>query len=335
MFRSIISFILVFAASFALADTQRGIELFNQENYKAAEHEFIGPADAGDPVAIRYLANMLYFGRGVEKDRPLARILLRNAFEKGDTASGVYLASLLSDYWAHFGEDESEATKRERLMEVTALFEQTYSGATGQNPATNIVQNYVTSEGKIAPRSSMILWFKRAVLEGHAESAWHLAGAYARGNGVNKDEQEAFYWAEYAAFLGFPEAQTSVGQIYAEGRYGPVRTDEGMALIVQAAKERHNPAMLHVAEYYTSQGSRHDLGMAWRVLDIAYGRGMERSDRSHRLFEYLLEKNAHQYAKSIEDYAYNGHFETLIGRTTPDYQRALEDFKKRIKPHKE
>lgn len=323
---------LILIGTSALADTQRGIEQFNAQNYAAAEQEFRAPVAAGDPVAIRYYANMLYMARGVDQDRPRAKALLRKAYKDGDMASGTYLASLMTEFMAHFSIDETDADKTARLSEATKLFAETYKGPTNQKPATKIVLTYMDSQGQIAPKGSMITWFKRAVRENHGLSAWQLANAYANGNGVKGNPQDAFYWAEYAAFLGHPEAQTIVGQYYFEGRTGPARPKAGLALIVQAAKERDNSAMLLVAEHFASDK---DLGMAWRVLDLARKRGMQDTDRSKRLREFLLARSADQFAKSIEDYAYNGRFETLVQSTEPDYQAALRDFSDRIRPYSE
>ncbi len=316
----------------AQADTQRGIELFNEGRYTAAEQEFLGPVAAGDPVAIRYYANMLYLTRGVDQDRPRAKALLRKSYRDGDTASGAYLATLLTDFMAHFmiGETDEDATARQK--EATALIEATYSGPSSQEHATKLVLIFIDSEGRIAPKGGIIKWFKRAVREGHGLSAWHLANAYANGNGVKQSQTDAFYYAEYSAFLGHPEAQTIVGQYYFEGRAGPERPAAGLSLIVQAAKERDNPAMLLVAEHFASEK---DLGMAWRVLDLAQKRGAKDSDRSRRLKQFLVSRGAEQAARSIEDYAYNGRFETLIQSTEPDYRAAQADFSKRIRPYSE
>jgi TPR repeat protein len=322
---------LLFTATTATADTQRGIELYNAGNYESAEQEFLGPVASGDPVAIRFYANMLYIGRGVSQDRERAKQLLRDAYASGDTASGTYLAGLLTEFMLHFSTDEKPATKIARLSEATKLFEQTYTGPSSQEPAKNIIMTYIDTEGQVAPKGEMITWFKRAVQEDHADSAWYLAIAYSNGNGVKQDTQEAFYWLEYAAFLEHPEAQNTVGEIYAEGRFGTPNPDAGMALIVQSAKQRHNPAMLHVAGHFSGDNP----GMAWRVLQLAYDRGMEKTDSSKGLEQFLRTKGADISARNIEDYAYNGNFETLIEKTLPDYNAALNNFRKRIKPFTE
>lgn len=324
---------LILTSTTAISDTQRGIEFYNAEDFAQAEREFQGPVAQGDPVAIRYYANMLYMGRGVDADRERAKELLRGAYEKGDTASGTYLASLLTDFMLHWTTDEEPAAKIARLSEATQLFEETYTGPTSQKPATQIVTSAIDTDGQVAPKGDMMVWFKRAVRERHGESAWYLARAHSNGNGAKKDFAEAFYWAEYAAFLGQPEAQTTVGELYAEGRFGPPRPDAGLALIVQAAKERHNPAMLHVAGHFAGKGE--DFGMAWRVLQLAYDRGMEKSEGSKRLEEFLISRNGNYDARFIEDYAYNGRFETLIQSTLPDYNAALKDFESRIRPYSE
>jgi TPR repeat protein len=327
----ILSFVvLIFTAATASAETQRGIEYFKAENYTSAEQEFLGPVAAGDPVAIRYYANMLYTGRGVAVDRPRAKEILRKAYANGDRASGKYLANLLTEFMLHFKTTKLDDNDFSRLGEAKELFEETYTRFS-ENAATKIINIFVKTEGRIAPKDDVIVWMKRAVGEGHDTSAWELAQAYAVGNGVTKDEEEAFYWAEYAAFLHHAEAQNTVGEIYVEGRTGDIRVAEGIALIVQSAKERHNPAMLHVAEIFAREGSSFELGMAWRVLNLAYDRGMEKSEDSERLANYLLSRDANQFAKTIDDYMYNGRFESLIQDTEPDYIAALTDFKARIK----
>lgn len=231
----------------------------------------------------------------------------------------------------HFSGDETEAEKTARLREATKLFEETYTGPTSQEPATNIVLAFVDSQGKIAPKGDIILWFKRGVQEGHALSAWYLAQSYFAGNDVKKDFEQSFYYAEYAAFLDHPEAQKTVGELYAEGRFGPADPDAGMALIVQAAKQRNNPAMVHVAGHFAGDNP----GMAWRVLQLAYDRGMEKTEQSKGLEQFIRQKNGHHAARSIEDYAYNGYFETLIQQTLPAYNAARENFINRIVPYKE
>lgn len=329
--RNILTLAVILFTSTATADTQRGIDLYNAGDYKAAETEFLAPVNAGDPTAIRYYANMLYTGRGIPTDRNRAKQLLRDTYANGDTASGTYLASLLTEFMLHFSTDETPAAKTARLSEATKLFEETYTGLSTQKPATNIVTTYIDTQGQVAPKTNMITWFKRGVREGHAESAWFLAQAHFAGNGVPKDVEESFYWAEYAAFLDHPEAQTTVGELYAEGRFGPPNPDAGMALIVQSAKQRHNPAMIHVAGHLSGD----DPGMAWRVLQLAYDRGMEKTDQSKGLEGFLRSKSGHILAKSIEDYAYNGRFESLIQRTLPDYNAAMQNFRARIKPFDE
>ena len=75
--------------------------------------------------------------------------------------------------------------------------------------------------------------------------------------------------------------------------------------------------------------------MAWRVLQLAYDRGMEKTEQSKGLEQFIRQKNGHHAARSIEDYAYNGYFETLIQQTLPAYNAARENFINRIVPYKE
>jgi TPR repeat protein len=324
---------LFFTTSIATADTLRGIEYYNDKDYKGAAEEFRAPASFGDPVAIRYFGHMLYIGRGVPENRGDAKKYLLYAYERGDTASGIQLADLLTDQMLHISTNETPAAKDFRLQQATHIYAATYTGPTAQKTASKIVDAFIDTNGAARPDGDMVIWYKRGVHEDHPLSAWmlsryHLTKAHASG-----DYKQAFYWAEYAAFLNHPEAQTDVGDLYSKGHFGPEQPDTGIALIVQAAKQGHPRAMLHVAEYFADHNENY--GMSWRMLQLAYDRGMEKTDRSSRLVELLRSKGGDTAAHTIDDYAYSGYFDTLIQKTLPAYNAARENFINRIVPYKE
>ena len=71
--------------------------------------------------------------------------------------------------------------------------------------------------------------------DGHAESMFLLAIAYAQGKGVEMDETVAARWFHQAARLGHARARTSMGYLYSIGR--GVRHDVvlGYVFLTQAA----------------------------------------------------------------------------------------------------
>ena len=54
--------------------------------------------------------------------------------------------------------------------------------------------------------------------DGHAESMFLLAVAYAQGKGVERNDTAAARWFLQAARKGHMRAQTSIGYLYATGR---------------------------------------------------------------------------------------------------------------------
>ena len=54
--------------------------------------------------------------------------------------------------------------------------------------------------------------------DGHAESMFLLAVAYAQGKGVERNDTAAARWFLQAARKGHTRAKTSIGNLYATGR---------------------------------------------------------------------------------------------------------------------
>ncbi|MEJ6708469.1 MAG: tetratricopeptide repeat protein [Amylibacter sp.] len=221
------------------------------------------------------------------------------------------------------------------LAEAMVLYEDTYTSDTRQKSTKTIVKISRVTEGKVTPKGDIITWMKRATAEGDQYSAWDLAGAYSSGNGVKKDDAAAFHWAELDAFLGHSEARGAVVAIYVSGAIGPKKPDQGIALIARGAEHRDDASMLLLAEYYESLGAPRDLGMAWRVLDIARERGLKKSDRSNQIANCLRREGADIEGRNISDPQYNHRFDGLLSYTKDDYNAAIRNFKTRYTPFKD
>ena len=118
-------------------------------------------------MAVRYHAYMLYTGTGGDFDQPRAKALLRKAYNAGDRASGAYLAGLLARVMStSFFKEDFTPEFYDTLAEAMVLFEDTYTGNSNQENATNITKIFRVTDGKVAPKSDMIRWLKRATAEG-------------------------------------------------------------------------------------------------------------------------------------------------------------------------
>jgi len=60
-------------------------------------------------------------------------------------------------------------------------------------------------------------WFERAALLGNLTAAFNLGGCFAKGVGVERNDEQAASWLRRAAD-GVPEAQHMYGRLLAEGR---------------------------------------------------------------------------------------------------------------------
>jgi len=61
------------------------------------------------------------------------------------------------------------------------------------------------------------LHFSIAANQGNAEAQSALANMYHDGEGVDRDDQRAFFWMEKAARQGHPCDQRQLGQMYEHG----------------------------------------------------------------------------------------------------------------------
>ena len=71
----------------AIADTPAGIEAFKSKKFAMAIKELTPPAEAGDPEALYYLAQIHGGGYGVEKNLTTALHLYEKAAKKGHVPS--------------------------------------------------------------------------------------------------------------------------------------------------------------------------------------------------------------------------------------------------------
>lgn len=108
-----------------------------------------------------------------------------------------------------------------------------------------------------------------------AEEHWRLGMAYYNGDGVEQDDDQAFYWFQKAAEQGHPEAQNMLGDCYNFGLFLKVNEDENQAFFwYQKAAEQGN------------SNSQCNLGYCY-----ANGTGVE---QDHKQAVYWFKKAAEQ-----------------------------------------
>ena len=100
---------------------------------------------------------------------------------------------------------------------------------------------------------NMIVWERRAAENGHPVAQHNLGNHYLDGLGVEKDPVEGERWLKLSAEHGFMHAQYTLGLCYLRGLRGISRNpDAGELLIRKAAEKGHGPALLVLAQLYSS-----------------------------------------------------------------------------------
>jgi TPR repeat protein len=98
---------------------------------------------------------------------------------------------------------------------------------------------------------------------GHAESQDYLGGMYADGEGIVKDEKQAFEWYRKAADQGFSGAQHNLGVMYASGRGVQQDSVKAFVWFRKAAEQGNAVSQYNVGIMYAKgEGIVQDYGQA-------------------------------------------------------------------------
>jgi len=106
-------FILVFllcVCTGTVADTRKGYEAYTVGNYKNAVEEFRASAQQGDALAMFYLGESYYNGRGVVQDYPEAVTWYKQSAAKGQGEAQETLGTLYF-FGKGIKQDYAEAAK--------------------------------------------------------------------------------------------------------------------------------------------------------------------------------------------------------------------------------
>lgn len=112
--------------------------------------------------------------------------------------------------------------------------------------------------------------------QNHAPSVNSVGIAYAKGQGVEKDEAKGFEYYRKAADMGYSVAQLNTGDCYKEGRGTPINLEIAVTYYLLAATNPNNPdedAMFRLYECY-----RDGVGVEKNIDKAAYWRSLAESN---------------------------------------------------------
>lgn len=158
-------------------------------------------AAAGDPIGKCRLADSLLNGRGVPIDPTRAVRLYQEAADAGVPEASYSLGQCYAD---GRGVPQDTAAARQAW---------TKAAESGYAPAqfkvgTGLMAGHTGPGAPPAPpqdAAAAARWFERAARQGHVGAQANIARAYAKGEGVDRNAAEAYYWSSLALAGGVRE----------------------------------------------------------------------------------------------------------------------------------
>ena len=186
-----------------LRDYERGYEAYKAEDYRKAG-QLLFPLGRAGVVEARYLVGRMYaLGQGVDKNLSEAERWIggvvtyyRAAAAQGDVDAQYQLGRIYLDT---LGVDRSEA------YEWTA--KAALSGHSGAQ--YNLSQLYHSRKGENLPAEALY-WLRAAAESGNADAQHDLGFRLARGQGMEKNPEQARMWLERAASAGHDGARIAL-----------------------------------------------------------------------------------------------------------------------------
>lgn len=210
-------------------------------------------ANAGDRRAQAILGNRYEIGFEVPESRKHALSWYRKSAEQGFAVSQFHLALLCKN------EEEKAYWYRE-------------AAKSGVVDAQKALAKMLTNED---PQEAAH-WFRVAAEAGDAEAQFELAELYEQGNGVPRNDEEAFRWFLSAEKLGW-QASFEVARCYVLGQGIQKNSDEALKRLLPVANPKSTDnlwlmsrAQIWVATVFAdTEHIKHNLVEAYVWLNLA------------------------------------------------------------------
>ena len=118
--------------------------------------------------------------------------------------------------------------------------------------------------------ATALIFLRPLAEQGNPQAQYTLGYIYAEGEGVPKDDGEAAKWYCKAAKQGNADAQNEIGIMYAAGRGVPLALAEAAKWFRKTAEQGHVGAQSNLGlMYYIGEGVPQDLVQAYMWFKIA------------------------------------------------------------------
>jgi TPR repeat protein len=134
---------------------------------------------------------------------------------------------------------------------------------------------YARGEGVKQDYQEAAKWYQRAATNGNAAAQTALGELFEAGQGVPHDYAQAAAWYRRAAEQGLSGAQYNLAALYAVGKGVPLDNAEALKWYVQAANQGDSLAQYNVGmRYFEAHGIKRDLEQAYKWLSLAAAQGL-------------------------------------------------------------
>ncbi|CAM3586382.1 Localization factor PodJL [Vibrio aerogenes CECT 7868] len=124
-----------------------------------------------------------------------------------------------------------------------------------------------------------------------SQAQYQLGQMYQRGEGVEQDEAQAFYWIEQAAENGNTQAQAEVAEAYLTGKGTPQDNEQAIYWLTLLATNGHLSAQIRLGQLFEHQSA--GLPAQSQAL-IWYRVAATKDPKAEQLYSQLLEKKFNQ-----------------------------------------
>ncbi|MEP1207572.1 MAG: tetratricopeptide repeat protein [Rhizobiaceae bacterium] len=264
-----------------------------QRGYFLTAFELALPrAEIGDPAAQTLIAEILWYGRGLPRDRKKAAEWYRFAANGGGREAQFVYGNLLMQ-----GElIEKNVRQGEALLRSAA--------EAGHSRAQFNLAQIITARRPTWSGFKRALPFYIAAAEaGIADAQYALANIYAEANGVNfADDVKARSWLKKAAVGGFDAAQVDFGVWLANGRGGKADANQARFWFTRAAVQGNVVAQNRLARIHAfASKSKPDLirAGAWHIIARRAGHNDSELDRMFQSLPDIDKKRALEAANQL------------------------------------
>lgn len=221
-------------------------------------------AEAGDPSAMRLLADCYFQGLGCDKSEPKMIAWLKKASEYGDLEAQAKLA-----YCYEYG--NGIAPDPDKAFEL-------YKSAAerGLDMAMVKMGEYCSTENKYMEISvpDAAEWYKKAADKKNPYALFKLGVFAYEGIGQKADKKKAAEYFFESAKRGNPHAQYNVATLYEEGTVIPIDLSAAFYWFKQAASQNDSRSQYKLGYYYLEGiGTKKNYIEAMRWFAIAAENG--------------------------------------------------------------